>query len=588
MSAFDDNPTLEYIGPLLKHYTDLWGQTKIEAMDADRYIGGTYSLWKPGIDRPQMHTSRGYSIVSHAADALVANQPSFKRIPRSGKDKSEVSETEKAENDRVERFLDAVFQTSMLEEHVSPFRTLAWYMMGYGYGVVMGPTWDDSDEPKEPERQKGQADKEFERAQRGFKAAQANWNPFKMHAPNPTEVLFEPFRKQSRFSIQIKTMLRWEVSEVAKAMGGSFNPEGNPYEPVVTAEYFSQKFHSMYITDTGAQNVTELVFIKENHFSLVPHASAFAGFGYMPVVSNQGNPSFLAVSILKPVFAILLALSRAMTAIQNAVLAAGFPLPGTSQPVEQVQEQVEGEKWLTGEESQFWWMAVPNLPQYIFQQIAILLDDLESATFSSAISGIRQAGVSTVGQQMQLSTAALRKFMNPARQMDYVASVQAQNVLRAVEVMDRTITVRGQTISPDDIQGYTGMDVTWKLLDPLLQLQIRQTAMREVELNLLPDEEYWDQVGYQDATRMRLGTNKQLVRRDPRFQQILVDIVASSLDIQQFLGVEARANNGRGGLVDTRGNPLSTNGNIPTPENPETPGLGNIPLLNSLNPEDAM
>lgn len=588
MPAFEENPTLDYMTPLLRHYVNLWSATKVEAMEADRYISASYPLWKRGIDRPQMHTSRGYSIVSHAADALVANQPTFKRVPRSRKDESKVDEVGKARNDRVERFLDAVFQTSMLEEHVSPFRTLAWYMMAYGYGVVTGPTWDDSDEPKEPERKKGQTDTEFDRAKRGYKAALSNWSPFKMHAPNPTEVLYEPFRKQSRFSIQIKHMLRTELVDIAQAMGGSFDPEGKPYEDIVTVEYFAQKFHSMYVADAGAQSVSKVVFIKENYFSVVPSVGAFAGFGYMPVASNQGNPSFLAVSILKPVFEILLSISRAMTATQNAVLAAGFLRPGTRKPVEEAEEELTGEKLLTGEEGDFWWMAVPNLPQYIFQQLAILLDDLEAATFSGGISGIRQAGVSTVGQQMQLSTAALRKFMNPARQMDYVASVMAQNMLRAIEVMDRTITVRGQTITPDDIDGYTGMDVTWKLLDPLLQLQQRQTAMREVELNLLPDEEYWDQVGYQDATRMRLGTNRQMVRRDPFFQQMLVKIVASSLDIQEFLGVEARANGGQGGLVDTRGNPLGGNGSIPRPENQETPGLGQIPLLNAMNPEDRM
>ena len=531
----------------------------------------------------------GYAIVAHAADALVANKPTISRMPRSQKEESEVPEEEKARNNRVERFLDAVFQSAMLDEHVSPFRTLAWYMMGYGYGVGVGPTVDTSGEPEEPDRKDYDTEKEFERAKRANRAALASWNPFRIHAPNPTEVLFEPFNKQTRFAIQIKSMLRHELAEIAERMGGSYDPEDKLFEPIVVAEYFSQKFHSMYTTDAGAEAVLEAVFIKDNPLGLVPYVGAFAGFGYMPVESKQGNPSFLAVSILKPVFEILLAISRAMTAIQNAVLAAGFPRPGTSLPVEQVQEQYESEKWLEGQESDLWWMKVPDLPRYIFQQLQILLDDLEAATFSSAISGIRQAGVSTVGQQMQLSTAALRKFMNPAKQLDYVASVIAQNILRAVEVLDRTITVRGQSISPEDIQGYYGVDVTFKLLDPLLQLQQRQVAMREVELGLSFDEMYWDTAGYQDATRMRLGTNKQLVRRDPRWQQILVDIIAGSHEIQEFLGVEARANGGRGNLVDTRGNPLSSgNGGIPTPVSQDTASPGNIPLLNSMNPEEAI
>ena len=49
MSVFEDRPTLDYIGPLLKHYTDLWSDTRGSAMEADRYIAGNYPLWKPGV-----------------------------------------------------------------------------------------------------------------------------------------------------------------------------------------------------------------------------------------------------------------------------------------------------------------------------------------------------------------------------------------------------------------------------------------------------------------------------------------------------------------------------------------------------------
>ena len=596
MAEFDERPTVDVIKPIFEHYSDVWAATKANCIEADQYIGGNYPLWRPGIERPQLRSARGYSIVEGAANALVANKPVISRAPMSQKDESEVSSTEKARNDRIERFLSAVFDSAMLSEHLSPFRTLAWYLMAYGYGVAIGPTVELSEEPEEPEKGDYASEAEFKVAQRRYKGEVAQWNPFKIRSANPTEVLFEPFQKQSRFSLHIKHMKKGDLSDIASKMGGNYDHGGERFKQTTVVEYFCKKYHAMFTTNEGSKTVSEAVFIHDNDFGIVPHVGAFAGFGYLPVSSDQGNPSFMAMSIIKPVFEILQAISRAITSIQNAVLAAGFPRPGTAKPVEEAEEEYNAEKWLTGESADFWWMRVPDLPNYIFQQLAILLDDLESATFSRALTGLRQEGVSTVGQQMQLSSAALRKFQNPARQMDYVASVIAQNVLRAVDVLDKTITVRGQSISPEDIQGYYGVDVTFKLLDPLLQLQQRQVAMREVEMGLSYDEQYWETAGYQDATRMRMGTNMQMVRRDPKWQELLMGIIASNQEIQEFLGVEA----GRapGGLVDTQGMPLAAqqppqqppppqaNGNIPTPYGPATPNPGRIPLLNAAPPEE--
>ena len=70
-------------------------------------------------------------------------------------------------------------------------------------------------------------------------------------------------------------------------------------------------------------------------------------------------------------------------------------------------------------------MEMQQLPGWMFESEQWLDKDMELGTYSRTLAGIRDQGVSTVGQQAILSTSAMRKFVAPSKQLEHLASRSA-------------------------------------------------------------------------------------------------------------------------------------------------------------------
>ncbi len=103
--------------------------------------------------------------------------------------------------------------------------------------------------------------------------------------------------------------------------------------------------------------------------------------------------------------------------------------------------------------------------------------DIELGTYSLSLAGLRQEGVSTVGQQAILSESAMRRFQVLHKQMNYMASVTGKYILNLMDVGmadDDEVIVNGRSLIPAHLDHSYDVDVTFEMVDQVLQMQIAQ------------------------------------------------------------------------------------------------------------------
>ena len=296
-----------------------------------------------------------------------------------------------------------------------------------------------------------------------------------------------------------------------------YDYEENPYKMVQCDEYWSEQWHAM------ATTAGEMLFVERNSWGFIPYAHAFAGYGQEPTEQEEFNPSFLAVGILDHARDTLKAQAQESAARHNAVIEAAFnPMVTTGDAAELQEQRARGDILEVSSRGEVGWMEVQQLPRYVFESEAWIDKDLELGTYARSLAGVREQGVSTVGQQAILSTAASRKFATAAKQLEHLASRSGQHILRLIDTMKLSLMVEGHEISPTDIEKDYQVKVAFELVDPVLQFQARELGLREVQAGVKSKETYWSaDARLEDATGERHRLLVDAIREDPMIQRIL-------------------------------------------------------------------
>ena len=167
---------------------------------------------------------------------------------------------------------------------------------------------------------------------------------------------------------------------------------------------------------------------------------------------------------------------------------------------------------------------------------------------------MREQGVSTVGQQAILSTAAGRKFIGPARQLEHLATVASSQILQLIDILDLDLTVRGKQIRPSFIESDYSVQVSFDLVDPVLQLQQRQLGLQEVAAGLKSMETYWSADAHlEDATGERKRLLMDWVRKNPMIHQAMAMEVAREEGIEALVERAIATSQGGGGGLGATG-----------------------------------
>ena len=162
--------------------------------------------------------------------------------------------------------------------------------------------------------------------------------------------------------------------------------------------------------------------------------------------------------------------------------------------------------------------------------------DIEEGTVARVLAGIKEPGVITVGQHAMIHTAAAKKFIGVGKQMEHLASVACSQILQLIDTLDLDMTIRGHQIKPEYIEQDYEVQVSFDVLDPMIQLQQREMGLKEVQLGIKSRETYRSaDARIEDES----GENERLlsewIRSNPLVHQALAMEVARKQGVEKLL-----------------------------------------------------
>jgi hypothetical protein len=539
----EPKPTVDSIRTHRKHLYDLWSDARAKWADIDRYYNRTFALWPENMDRPDWYKPmRARSTIDHAVDHQLAHTPSVHRLPAGE------GEEHKRRADRVEPALRAILNEAAVLETSLTWKQVGKHLLLYGYAVV--ETSVDGDclarRRNKPRKMRAESTEDFDMRIRVWEHQRKTMMPFRTVAHHPARILLDPLRKDPRVGVRHDYRTAYDLYQLTKTRSDQktkgrkglevhvYEYDDNPYKMVECDEYWSEEWHAM------ATSAGDMLFVERNSWGFIPYAHAFAGYGQEPTEQEEFNPSFLAVGILDHARDTLKAQAQESAARHNAVIEAAFnPMVTTGDAADLQEQRARGDILEVSSRGEVGWMEVQQLPRYVFESEAWIDKDLELGTYARSLAGVREQGVSTVGQQAILSTAASRKFSTASKQLEHLASRSGQHILRLIDTMKLSLLVAGYEISPTDIERDYQVQVAFELVDPVLQFQARELGLREVQAGVKSKETYWSaDARLEDATGERQRLLVDAVREDPMIQRILAKEAAREEGLLDLLEKE--------------------------------------------------
>ena len=537
--ALEDKPTPALIQEHRKYLGDLWSNTHAKWETIDTYYNRTFKLWPDGMDRPDWYIPmRSRALVDHAVDHQLAFEPLVHRAPAG------IGEEHKRRADQLEPALKAIMDEAQLQEPNLTWKQMGKHLLLYGYAVVEDGLDTTTMQARRDKPKKGRSElkEDFEGRMRLWEHRKKTMMPFRTRAVHPARVLLDPLKKEPRLAIKHTYRLSQDLAELTQARAEQrgrgrpveVNPwevKDNPFEMVLCDEWWSDCWHAL-ATDAG-----DLLFVEKNTWGFVPYAHAFSGYGQEPTSISEIDPTHMAVGLLDHALESLKAQAQAVAGRHNALIEATFNPMVTTGSADELQDQLSRSDIIeVANRGEVGRMEMQQLPGWMFDTEQWMDKDIELGTYSRSLAGIRDQGVSTVGQQAILSTSAMRKFVAPSKQLEHLAGRSAEHILQLIDVLDLDMYVRGYEVSSTEIEHDYSVRVSFTLVDPVLQLQQREMGLREVQAGVKSRETYWSaDARLEDASGERKRLLEDFVRSDPMVQKVLAQEVAREIGLLELL-----------------------------------------------------
>jgi len=537
--ALEDKPTPALIQEHRKYLGDLWSNTHAKWETIDTYYNRTFKLWPDGMDRPDWYIPmRSRALVDHAVDHQLAFEPLVHRAPAG------IGEEHKRRADQLEPALKAIMDEAQLQEPNLTWKQVGKHLLLYGYAVVedgLDTTTMQARRDK-PKKARSESPEDFQGRTRLWEHRKKTMMPFRTRAVHPARVLLDPLKKEPRLAIKHTYRLSQDLAELTQARAeqkgrgrpvevNTWEVKDNPFEMVLCDEWWSDCWHAL-ATDAG-----DLLFVEKNTWGFVPYAHAFSGYGQEPTSISEIDPTHMAVGLLDHALESLKAQAQAVAGRHNALIEATFNPMVTTGSADELQDQLSRSDIIeVANRGEVGRMEMQQLPGWMFDSEQWMDKDIELGTYSRSLAGIRDQGVSTVGQQAILSTSAMRKFVAPSKQLEHLAGRSAEHILQLIDVLDLDMYVRGYEVSSTEIEHDYSVRVSFTLVDPVLQLQQREMGLREVQAGVKSRETYWSaDARLEDATGERKRLLEDFVRSDPMVQKVLAQEVAREVGLLELL-----------------------------------------------------
>ena len=582
MADLRERPEAEQITRFYSKMTELWSKAHEEFRDNDAYYQRRFNVWNQNYQgRPIFYDSTPTHLVDHAVATLMSFSPRIHREP--------IGDTEDDKNNptNLEHGLKAVMDNAALYEPNLPFKMLAQYMVAHGYGVIEAPVLVGlSGRPSAPDRTKFATDEEYEQELSIYRANRKDFNPIRIRVPHPSTVLMNPNEKIPTVAIKASKMSAQDLHDQSvlkkrtqrRKFAEIFEMDDyDPWDEVEVWDYWTPYWHVKMLANPaptyGSPNSVAAtpIYMERNTWGFVPFVHAFSGLSGMDIADEGGDPYNFAQGILTPNKETIRKRTQEISAFHQMLLRSAFAPMGTSRDPMTLAQAIQNEGILEGDMQDFWVMNTPDIPGWMQNIRAGTDSTLELGTYSSALAGQRQAGVTTVGQQAILNTAGLRIFSGVAMQREHLASIVGSRILQLVDNVSELasgIGANGKSLSKSQINGVYGVQVIFPHGEPVMEMQQRQMALSEYGSGLIDPMTYYEAAGYENGTEIKKRLIEESVRNLPSVRQRIETLVAQQLGLVDETNAEQAAQE-----IEQQAQPPMMGGQAPgaTPADLNTP-----------------
>tara|TARA_Y100000310_G_scaffold305766_1_gene346280 strand:+ start:2550 stop:4259 length:1710 start_codon:yes stop_codon:yes gene_type:complete len=514
MPDFNERPDREFLDGHQQYLENTWRSSRAKWKDTFSFYELSYQVWKTAAQnesRGQYRPPTARTIIDHTADQFQALIPTVRREPRRDSDPQRVIA------DEAEVAMKEIMMDAAMHAKVNPWRLLGKHFNAFGYGIL-------------------EMDLEgLDYALKSNRPPPAYWNPVRIAATNPGHVLIDPLEKVPNAAIKIVQMAAQDVDALVKSKKRlkhveAFNMANRkPWEMVNLVFHWTGPKGWLTVREAGG----DFLYQQRNSWNFIPFTHAFAGYGMEPPDLDKNDPQYMADGLLDPIKGTLKNQAQSATAKHTMVIEAAFSAYGTTRDPEEFVNALGGQGVLQGEALDYWKLHIQDVPRWVFQSGAEVDESIERSVGASARGGVRQPGVETVGQQAQLDNQALRKFIGSSMQEEHMASILAGWIARAVDSLPSLkdgIGAHGKHLKRSHIDGHYDFDVTFQVMDPVMEEIRRRSYLQEWDRGLMDDDTYWQKTGEQNITERRLRQNRQMVRRSLAVLARTAKITAQGMD----------------------------------------------------------
>ena len=544
MADVNERPDIDTILRFRKKMGELWSKAHEEWRDNDSYYSQKFKVWSSNYQgRPVFYDSTPTHLVDHAVSTLMSFSPRIHREP--------IGDTEQHKQDatNLENGLKAVMDDSIKQETNVPWKMMAQYMVAHGYTAVEGPVLAGLGErPKEPERSDFDTDEEHKAAMTVYGAQRRSYNPIRIRVPHPSTVLMNPREKMPTIALKMSKMTAQDLHEQSvikkrrqrRKYAEIFDLDSHdPWDEVECWDYWTPGWHLKLVAgsvnnySSPSAEAASVVWAERNTWGFVPFAHSFAGWG-MELSDTAENPADLAQGILSPNKETIRKRTQEVSAFHQILLRFAFSPMGTSRDPMSLAQAIANEGILEGDPIDYWVMQTPDIPAWAMQLRAQTDSTLELGTYSSALAGVKQPGVGTVGQQAILNTAGMRIFGPLEAQREHLASIVGERILQLVDTVSELtggIGANGKSLTRSQIHNIYGVQVAFPHSDPVMEMQRRQMALSEYQSGLIDPLTYYEQAGYEGGTEIQKRMIEQAIRDLPSVRQRIETMVAQQMGL---------------------------------------------------------
>ena len=548
MADLTKRPDVETIIRFRSKMGELWSGAHEEWRDNDAYYQRRFQVWSNNYQgRPVFYDSTPTHLVDHAVSTLMSFSPRIHREP--------VGDTEQHKQDatNLEHGLKAVMDDASLQEPTIPWKMVAQYLVAHGYAAVEAPVLVGLDSrPDRPNRADydtgSEGEEEYNAATTIYRANRRSFNPVRIRVPHPSTVLMNPREKIPTMAVKASKVTAQELHEQSiikkrrqrRKYSEIFDMEDrDPWDEVETWDYWTPYWHVKLVADehtrygSPTSRAATPIWMERNTWGFVPFVHSFAGWG-MDIADTGGDPKNFAQGILTPNKETIRKRTQEISAFHQILLRFAYAPMGTSRDPETLAQAISNEGILEGDMADYWVMNTPDVPGWALQLRSQTDSTLELGTYSSALAGVRQAGVTTVGQQAILNTAGMRIFSGVALQREHMASIVGSRILQAVDTLSELsdgIWAKGKSLRKSTLHTVYGVDGRFPHGEPVMEMQQRQMAMSEYGAGLIDPMTYYETAGYENGTEIKQRLIEESVRNLPSVREKIETLVAQQMGL---------------------------------------------------------